>query len=198
MKQCEIARAYVCMSLSLPLSFSEYLAILFCALFLSQFCQFYVNLLSLSINWSKNNIKSRVGRWSCLLLLPFFFFFFVCCFALRLLSYAGNQFYCTRKRQKQNKTRISICGPRDTKFSITFPLSFSPSLCLSAKNSCKLFINALERNFLLSLRDHSLWILRSLSPSLSWLQFKHLSRVESTSCLPCSNSTTYPNGLAPN
>lgn len=89
------------------------------------------------------------------------------CFAPFIVRWQSVLLHSKKTKTKQDKN--FHLWPTRHKISITSPLSFSPSLCLSAKNSWKLFINALERNFLLSLRDHSLWILRSLSLSFSLL-----------------------------
>lgn len=147
-----------------------------------------------------------MGRWRCLCLLLLLPFFLPPSSTLLFLSYAGNQFYCIRKKTKtkQDTFPFEAHATQNIPLHSPLPLSLllctpSHSVCLSAKNSCKLFINAMARNFLLSQRSLSLDL--ALSPTLSllsWLQFKHLNTHSSQLPVCRSNSTTYPNGLAPN
>lgn len=93
-----IAHTYVSVCVCLAILFFVFLYF-FRNRLLSQFCQFYVNLLSCQKGrrdnkLSEKSIKSRVGRRCmesplCAL---------CCCFFSLPLSHAGNQFYCSQKK----------------------------------------------------------------------------------------------------
>lgn len=101
------------------------------------------------------------------------------CFALFIVRWQSVLLHSKKTKTKQDTFPFVAHATQNFPLHSPLPLSFtpSPSLCLSAKNSCKLFINALERNFLLSERSLSLDLALSRSFSLSAVQTPQQSRV---------------------
>lgn len=142
-----IAHTYVSECVCLAILFFVFLCF-FRNRLLSQFCQFYVNLLSCQKGrrdnkLSEKSIKSRVGRRCmesplCGLC--------CCCFFSLPLSHAGNQFYCSQKKRNKNKEKKKHFHWSEPTRHKNFPLHLALSLPRAACASPALSLSAAAKN----------------------------------------------------